>query len=249
MIEADGQYTKPYSTFYLRIGSGQRYGVLFKTKSLAEVQKDQSSGRSAYYLQLETRERPTLTKGYALLAYPDQGVVRNTTASITATIPDPDPLTLPNTTLGFLDYQLQPLKSNDFPSLSEVTRRVTITVQQIVNGTITWAENGLPWFELFPKTPYLVSFYEDLYAPASNSLTPHPTPTPLQTAAWITSPALSSQKSARSSKSSFRTPAPRTVGSTSILSMRTGCTFGILVPGTGVMMSRLTRRSWQARSR
>ena len=170
VIEADGQYTEPYLTSYLQIGSGQRYSVLFKTKSLAEVQKDQSSGRLAYYLQLETRERPTLTRGYALLAYPNQVVVKNTTAVIpTTTVPDPKPLTLPNTTLGFLDYQLKPLEPNDFPTLSEVTRRVTITVQQIVNGTITWAENGLPWFDSFPKTPYLVSLYEDLYAPTSDS--------------------------------------------------------------------------------
>ncbi|KAL9115052.1 MAG: hypothetical protein Q9187_007359 [Circinaria calcarea] len=163
VIEADGRYTKPYSTSYLQIGSGQRYSVLFKTKSLAEVRTDQTGGRSAYYLQLETLERPTLTRAYALLAYPNQRKQGNTTVAITTTIPDPKPLTLPNITTGFLDYQLRPLNPNEFPPLSEVTRRVTITVQQIVNGTITWAQNGLPWFESYPKVPYLVSLYEDLY--------------------------------------------------------------------------------------
>jgi FtsP/CotA-like multicopper oxidase with cupredoxin domain len=35
-----------------------------------------------------------------------------------------------------------------------------MTVQQIVNGSITWAENGLPWTRDFPRKPYLVDLYE-----------------------------------------------------------------------------------------
>ncbi|KAK4697389.1 hypothetical protein P7C71_g688, partial [Lecanoromycetidae sp. Uapishka_2] len=84
-------------------------------------------------------------------------------AAINATIPPSPPLMLPNNTAGFLDYALQPYENNNFPSLSEVTRRVTLTVHQIINGGIIWAENGLPWTDAFPQAPYLVSLYEGAY--------------------------------------------------------------------------------------
>ncbi|MCJ1455006.1 hypothetical protein MMC28_005359 [Mycoblastus sanguinarius] len=161
VIEVDGQYTKPYSTSYLQVGSGQRYSILFKTKSLDEVAKDKNSTNSTYYIQLETRERPTLTRAYALLTYTNSA--SNVSTASNATIPASPPLVLPNQTYGFLDYQLQPYESNNFPSLSEVTRRVTMTVHQIINGTIIWAQNGYPWIDTFPQTPYLISLYEDLY--------------------------------------------------------------------------------------
>lgn len=153
VIEADGQYTKPYTTPYLQIGSGQRYSILFKTKSEPE--------NSTYYMQLETRERPTMTRAYALLAYTT--AAGNISAAMTATIPASPPLVLPNNTVGFLDYKLQPYKDNNFPPLSEVTRRVTMTVHQIINGSDTWVQNGLPWTAAFPQVPYLVALYEDAY--------------------------------------------------------------------------------------
>ena len=166
VIEADGQYTQPKLTSFLQIGSGQRFSLLFKTKSVAEIQQDQASGRSSYYyLQMETRERPTKTRGYALLHY-NLNQTSETSSAITTVLPASPPLTLPNTTLGFLDYQLQPLHPNNFLTLPEVTRRVIITVQQIVNGYTTWVQNGLSWTANYPQTPYLVSLYEDIYSDA-----------------------------------------------------------------------------------
>ena len=166
IIEADGQYTQPQSTSFLQIGSGQRFSLLFKTKSAAEIEQDQAAGHpSYYYLQLETRERPTLTRGFALLHYTNLNETSNSSA-ITTTLPSSPPLTLPNTTLGFLDYELRPLHPNNFPTLSEVTRRVTINSQQIVSGHITWSLNGVPWTPDYTQTPYLVSLYEDLYSDA-----------------------------------------------------------------------------------
>ena len=165
VIEADGRYTKPYLTSYLQMGEGQRFSVLFKTKSLAELNAANTSAQSPFYLQMKTLERPTVVTAYALLSYNLPHAGNNLTA-VASTLPATPPLTLPNTTLGFLDYELQPLTDNYFPCLDEVTRRITITVQQIINGTITWAENGLPWTESYPQTPYLVSLYENSYSDA-----------------------------------------------------------------------------------
>lgn len=159
VIEADGQYTKPYSTPYLQVGSGQRYSSLLTTKA--------NPTSPTYFVQLETRERPTLTRAYALLAYTT--AAGNDSTANNATVPSSPPLILPNSTAGFLDYQLQPYQDNNFPHLSEVTRRVTMTVHQIINGSIIWAQNGLPWTDSFPQTPYLVSLYEDTYTDNNGS--------------------------------------------------------------------------------
>jgi L-ascorbate oxidase len=146
VIEADGGYTKPVNTSFMQVGPGQRYSALLITKTCDELQ-----GQRRFWIQTETRERPTLYRGYALLVYSDECDIQ---------VPTTPPLTLPNTTLGWLDYELRPLAPNDFPSLDEVTRRVTLSMQMIVNGTIIWTENGLPWLWTFPSKPYLASLYQ-----------------------------------------------------------------------------------------
>lgn len=155
VIEADGAYSKPVNTSFMQVGPGQRYSALLKTKTCEELQSNKT-----FWIQTETRERPTIYQGYGVLAY--SGGCDLPTPSNDTQMPSSPPLTLPNTTLGFLDYQLQPFDTanSDFPSAKEVTRRVTITVQQIVNGSIVWHENGLPWMENFPRKPYLVDLYE-----------------------------------------------------------------------------------------
>ncbi|KAK9374435.1 Cupredoxin [Lipomyces chichibuensis] len=157
IIEADGEYTRPLPVDYLQVGPGERFSVLLKSKTRKELQRDRAKGINQYFLQIETRERPQSIRTYAVLTYPGG-------SSDVSTVPLSPPVTLPNTTLGWLDYQLRPLKPNDFPSLSEVTRRVTITVQQIVNNSITWAQNGYSWTESFRQYPYLVLLYEEQYA-------------------------------------------------------------------------------------
>jgi len=147
IIEADGQYTQPYTVDYLQVASGQRFSVLFTTKCSDELTKQQ------YFLQIETRERPTLTRAYAILNYASQ--------SVELPAPATPPLSLPNQTYGWLDYTLRPLVAdNGFPSASEVTRRITVRMHQVVNGTIIWAEDQYPWTASFPKEPYLVSLYK-----------------------------------------------------------------------------------------
>ena len=79
--------------------------------------------------------------------------------------PAQPPLTLPNTTLGFLDYALRPLdqtaSGESFPTAAEVTRRVIMTVHQAVRGATIWIENAYPWTDAVPTEPYLVSLYKD----------------------------------------------------------------------------------------
>ncbi|KAK9312688.1 Cupredoxin [Lipomyces starkeyi] len=157
IIEADGDYTQPLPVDYLQIGPGERFSILLKSKSRKELTRDRAKGINQYFLQIETRERPTLILTYAVLTYP--GGSRDL-----STLPLRPPVTLPSTKLGWLDYQLRPLKPNNFPSLAEVTRRVTITLQQIVNNSITWVQNGYSWTEYFPQYPYLVLLYEEQYA-------------------------------------------------------------------------------------
>lgn len=136
----------PQETDHLQIGSGQRFSILLNTMDAMSA-KD-------YYIQIESRDRPSVTRSYAILSY---GVGMSDTSP-----PAIPPLTLPPTTLGWLDYQLSPLTPNSFPQLSEVTRRVTIDVHQVSqNGTLTWNQNGYPWFEDFPKEPYLVSLIKN----------------------------------------------------------------------------------------
>ena len=165
IIEADGQYTKPRETSFLQMGSGQRYSVLLQTKSVDEVLQDRRQNISTYYMQLESRDRPTVTTSYAVLNYLLPG---ETKKDVTA--PAHAVMKVPDTVRGWLDYDLAPLKPNNFPALSEVTRRVVIKSDQLLNGStgIIWAENNLPWEETFFKTPYLVALYKNETAALPN---------------------------------------------------------------------------------
>ncbi|KAF4624129.1 hypothetical protein G7Y89_g14045 [Cudoniella acicularis] len=142
-------YTKPLNTSFLQIGTGQRSSLLTTKTTKTNPEKE------IYYIQLETRERPTLTRPepdheFKLIYYYP---------------PSAPPLTLPNTTLGFLDYQLSPLSlPSDFPAADQVTRRVTITVHQNVlpnDGPTIWVQNSYDWMETFPQEPYLISLYKN----------------------------------------------------------------------------------------
>jgi L-ascorbate oxidase len=161
LIEADGNYVKPVNVSYLQIGSGQRFSVLFKTKKRNEL----DLAKSQFFMQIETRDRPSLTRSYAILDYKLPSSKRFTLPVaprlvLPSGIP---PLTLPPTTNGWLDFKLFSLyPDSDFPLTSEVTRRVTIRTHQIIgNGSIMWAQDEAPWIETFPKEPYLVSLYKN----------------------------------------------------------------------------------------
>ncbi|KAF4460543.1 L-ascorbate oxidase [Fusarium albosuccineum] len=169
VIEADGAYTKPVTIDHSQVSSGQRFSYLLKTKSAKHVCK---GGRSQFWIRYESRDRPTQINGYALLKYRCYG-----SQHLPAQLPASPPVTLPNATNDYLEYALEGLHEREgykFPRLDEVTRTVTIQINQILttgryengtlNGTVAWAQNGLPWKESVQaeinQVPYLIKVYQ-----------------------------------------------------------------------------------------
>ena len=171
VIEADGSYTKPHSTKFLQIASGQRFSTLLKSKKCDELKK---SGKLDYYVQIESRERPRNTTNYAVLRYENTCEIPSDQVKSLPdnSYPTKGPVTLPPTVNGFLDYVLRPLRPNNFPSASQVTRRVIIDVQQVLNKWIVWRDSNVTWVDnatdlaphTTPERPYLVSLYDNATA-------------------------------------------------------------------------------------
>ncbi|KAF5844996.1 hypothetical protein GGP41_001098 [Bipolaris sorokiniana] len=154
VIAADGHYTKPYPIDHMQVATGQRFDALFRAKTVAELE---ASGKTDYYIQFETKDRPAVYTGFGILRYPSINGNQITTRPMT------NPLVLSNNTYDFLEYALEPLVPNNFPKASEVTRRVHITNQQIMKGSIVWQMDGLNWTENAPENspPYLVDIYKN----------------------------------------------------------------------------------------
>ena len=152
IVAADAQYTKPYSEKFMQVSTGQRFDVIFKTKC-----KEDLKGKTDYLIQFETKDRPTVYYGYGVLRY------SNAKPTIT-TGPAKPPLALTNATYDWLEYKLEPLRSNNFPTAEEVTRRVIIDTRQVFTDTDIYRINGLQWntsSSPFPRDrPYLVNIYE-----------------------------------------------------------------------------------------
>lgn len=157
VVAADGRYTRPVAVNHLQIDSGQRFDVLLETYSEQVLQK-RFNGTRDFWIQIETRYRPTVVTGYALLRYasrdrkPASGAGRGTaspdyepgtarTASpaslhIPSPIPNITSLLPPvgdNTTNKWLEYALTPLNkaaNARFPPASAVTRRIYLSVGQ-----------------------------------------------------------------------------------------------------------------------
>ncbi|KAI1747464.1 Cupredoxin [Xylaria castorea] len=170
VIEADGHYTKPYPVDFMQMGTGQRFSTLLKTKTCAQLK---ALGKLDYYMQLESRDRSSVVTNYAILRYDGSKcnpVINGTKAHVSVNAnPSIAPISLPPTVNGFLDYKLQPLEPNDFPTAAEVTRRIIINVQQVVNKSFLWEDNGVAWTEdgsdplehTTPYKPYLVALYQN----------------------------------------------------------------------------------------
>jgi len=177
IIAADARYTQPYQVSHIQLGSGQRFDVILRTKTLRELAE---LGRTQFWLQFETRDRPTTYRGYGSLRYTMPRSKRNpaikdkydpmpkikgvagleTKEYQSPPAPTSPPLSLPNITYNWLEYALQPLRPNRFPTASEVTRRVYMTVQQFQNGSIYWAQNGNNWTDTSERTPTLIDLYK-----------------------------------------------------------------------------------------
>lgn len=153
IVAADGQYTKPYTESFMQVSTGQRFDVIFTTKSEAEI-----GNTTDYLIQFETKDRPAVYYGYGVLRY-------STAKPSITTGPSTPPLALSNATCNWLEYALEPLKPNGFPSADEVTRRLTIYVRQVYGHTDIWRINGDQWnrstiYDTPSDKPYLVNIYE-----------------------------------------------------------------------------------------
>ncbi|AEO64435.1 uncharacterized protein THITE_48594 [Thermothielavioides terrestris NRRL 8126] len=158
IVQVDGnEYNVPVSTNYLQLASGQRFDVLFQTKTLNELA--QSGGKTTYYLQFETRDRPELYRGYAVLRY-------NVDASVPAA-PESPVVELPLDVTNWMEYTFQPLhpEHNQAPSAEEVTRRLILDAEQKVDertGRLVWeiAHMKLADTAQEREKPVLVDIYQ-----------------------------------------------------------------------------------------
>ena len=164
IIEADGNYTRKHPVDILQMGSGQRYSTILTAKTCSEL-----DGQLDYYMQLESRARPTVVTNYAILRYSNSCGFTNSTTLSHNSYPTSKPIALPDLISGWLDYMLEPLHPNNFPSASEVTRRVTINIQQYFDKYSIWQDDNVTWVEdasdplphTSPGEPYLVALYNN----------------------------------------------------------------------------------------
>src|ERR1700753_3483682 len=159
IIEADGADTSPYRTDHLQVATGQRFSILFKTKTEAEL-KD--INKASFWIRYENRERPANVSGYAILSYNVYG------SSTPKDLPMRSPVTLPSTVYDWLEYALQPADPSKYPFPSKADRVVKIQVHQVgtyinntFKSTLEWTQNGDIWQPEKISVPYLVSFYEE----------------------------------------------------------------------------------------
>jgi len=158
IVQVDGsEYNQPATTDHIQFGPGQRYDVLFKTKTQAELNAD--GNKSTYFVQWETRdsEDPGTVRGYGVLRY-------NPSAEIPAAPTNPV-ITLPEKVGNWMEYTFTPLfpDRNKAPTADEVTRRVIIDVdlvQDNVTGRVVWQLAHLTWTEGTYQTPALVDIYQ-----------------------------------------------------------------------------------------
>ncbi|KAG8627880.1 hypothetical protein KVT40_003753 [Elsinoe batatas] len=179
VIEADGEYTQLANVNHIQVAPGQRFSYLLKTKTAAELKK---LNQTSFWIRYESRDRPVITSGYALLRYklPDTPVVAP------SSIPAISPVQVPNITNNYLEYTLQsftPAYRAAFPPLSQVTRTIFINMTIKLtsgnwagpghpDGAADWVPNNFAWQEDriagTNRVPYLISVLKDNKAPNYN---------------------------------------------------------------------------------
>ncbi|GAD95403.1 multi-copper oxidase, putative [Paecilomyces variotii No. 5] len=171
VISADGRYTQPASTDIIQMGTGQRYDFILSTKTEEELQ---ALGKTEFWVQIETRYRELNNTFYAILSYSGNSSASNESMETQFTPPSEPPISIPYSIQDWLEYTLEPLMPNGFPSSNEVTRTVTLTSAQfnVAAGTM-WTINNHTWKEtnehqgdspfndtnVTGETPYLVNIY------------------------------------------------------------------------------------------
>jgi L-ascorbate oxidase len=165
VISADGYYTKPAEIDRIQISSGQRFDTLITTKSEEELvaegrdqywirfeTRGRSPSRAGYALlqyslpfadsmtdQRRAMGKPRSPRGGGRSGGQQQGGNGRSKPKPPAKNPKKSPVSLPpdGTLTGWLEYTLEALiPQTNFPSLSEVTRTIYITLEEkIINGT------------------------------------------------------------------------------------------------------------------
>lgn len=113
LIAADGTYINPISNLsFIEIAPGQRYDVLFRSKSAAEVEQIGQTG--CYWIRMESRWRDPPSGGWGILAYPScTSIVLESFTSNGPPIPaqtsNANATLLPPAQLGWITSQMSPL--------------------------------------------------------------------------------------------------------------------------------------------
>ncbi|KAK4165632.1 putative L-ascorbate oxidase [Cladorrhinum sp. PSN259] len=156
IVQVDGsEYNVPVTTGHIQLGAGQRFDLLFKTKTTDELAA--TGNKSTFFIQFETRGRGEIYRGFGVLRYSQHVEVPAAPANSV--------VDLPANVTDWLEYTFQPLypETNKAPTTEEVTRRIIInSVQRIdeKSGQIVWEFNGLPWTEFTYHSPILVDIYQ-----------------------------------------------------------------------------------------
>ncbi|KAI8458170.1 multicopper oxidase-domain-containing protein [Phakopsora pachyrhizi] len=179
VVEVDGGYVKPASSAHIEIGSGQRYSVLLKTKSLSQLKK--LGGSTEFTGRVESRWRAKKDMGSFVLKYQlsesdrkklNSEVTDKKAQELTSSIAlnktglDLKALEklipLPEAGEKWLHDVFKPHDDNQkTPRANQVTRRIFISGQQrkLDDGTVHWFLNNKSYVETKPKVPYLVRAY------------------------------------------------------------------------------------------
>ncbi|CRG90924.1 L-ascorbate oxidase [Talaromyces islandicus] len=169
IIAADARYTQPASTDLIQMGAGQRYDFILHTKTKEELR---SLGKTMFWMQIEPRYRDINSTFYAILSYKtDLGF----NSTVPSSAPTESPINIPFNNQNWMEYTLQPLQPNDFPSAEKVTRQVFLTSSQHISRSgLFWTVNNHTWTETnehedntpynstkpTSDTPYLVDIYK-----------------------------------------------------------------------------------------
>ncbi|PHH79253.1 hypothetical protein CDD80_5337 [Ophiocordyceps camponoti-rufipedis] len=171
VVEADGGYVEPVPVSHMQVSPGQRWSYTLDAKSAADIDR---LNKTEFWIRYETRERPKSVQGYALLRYRMDKCEKPPRPK--SLLPDNSPVALPASVSDYLEYQLTPASADvraTFPPLSDVTRTVTIQINQMIvdgnytdgkiQGGLVWVQNNSPWKENVQaannQIPYLIEVY------------------------------------------------------------------------------------------
>ena len=167
IVEVGGTNLKPYGVDHIEFGPGERYSVMLKTKSTAEVKKDGRNG--LYLIKMASRWRQPPVTNYAVLRYKtDDCDESDVNGYIDMTGNDMfyssmDAYVLPPESFGWLASQFEALVDEPPPKNTKNEVILLNTQQYKQDGLVKWKVNDVSFNELDPSgtgKPYLVQLYQ-----------------------------------------------------------------------------------------